>query len=768
MPSSFKIGMSIIFICTFLLLKHYKNYDSTKNNLDFVSYIEKTFYDIKFKIRGEKNLSGLVGALTADDKSIEIFGRWPFPRNIYEKSFKNLKKSGVKLISFDVFFTEKSRHLLDESTKDLEKIFLASNQKKNFFNEKIKELLKKNTPSDISLAQSILEFKNIVQGFFFVEKKTQMQNSAYNWNESFDRLQKSAIEFSDFPHQKTLKDYPNIIKHGAVTNIPILLEKVTKMGFANNQPDFDGMIRKSLLLQTIQGPTPSQFILVPSLALFTAAEYLNSEIIVHFDEIGINSLKLFPRKDGQILRNIPVSLDGQGKLLINHYGPFHKIPQISLQDAYFNRLPQKIPEILIYGGTATGTGDKKPSPFDENFDGLGHHITIVENILTQNFMNRPFFAPFLEITLLIFFGILFSYFLKYANALKAFLCVSAFLIAFYFLDIFFLFGKGYWYYAGMFYTQSIALYFGITVFKYFTEEREKKKIKLAFEHYLNEDVIEQLLEHPEQLKLGGEKKTLTVFFSDVRGFTTISENLPPEKLTAQLNEYFTPMTKIILNSKGMLDKYIGDAIMAVWGTPVFLEDHCDRALTSSLEMLQELEILKKKWAEKGLPILEVGMGLNTGEMVVGNMGSDQRFDYTVLGDAVNLGSRLEGMNKNYGTHIICSEFTKQNLKHPENFILRELDYIQVQGKLEPIRIYEVMGTQKENAKYLKDICQRYEEGLKCYREQKWDVAIQFFQDTINFRAGKDPPSAEFIKRCHRLKTQKIDAHWNGIWSFKSK
>ena len=768
-PSSFKIGILITLLCLFFLIKHYS---LPKNSIDIVGQLERVLYDIRFKLRGPKKLSGVVGALTADDKSIEKFGRWPFPRGIYEKAFQNLQNAGVKWIGFDVFFSEPSHRLLEESLPDLEKILISSNYNPKAFENGLAELLE-SSPGDISLGKSIDNFGNIVQGFFYLENDEQIKGSSYDWFNSFNRLKSSSIDFLDFPNGFSLNNYKDIISYGAITNTPIIAGKSKYMGFANNQSDSDGMIRKSILVRTIDpinkfGEKIGAPIIVPSLALSLAANYLASGVVIHFDPSGIDSIELYPTDSKKKQIKIPVYFDGLGKLLINHYGEFSKIPQISLEDAYNNKLPKDIPKILVYGGTATGTNDKRPSPFDENFDGVGHHVAIIENILTQNFMRRPISAPLIEVSLLLFTGILFSYALKYLNALKSSFFIILILATFFYIDEKYLFGQGNWYYAGMFYLQSISIYFGITIFKYFTEEREKKKVRSAFQHYLNPAVINQLMEHPERLKLGGDKKFMTVFFSDVRGFTTISEALSPEKLTSILNEYFTPMTKIILDSNGLLDKYIGDAIMAVWGAPIPMENHADKAVASSLKMLDELEVLQKKWKSENLPFLDIGIGLNTGDMVVGNMGSDQRFDYTVLGDAVNLGARLEGINKNYGTRIICSEFTKNALKEPHKFIFRELDNIQVKGKNEPVRIFEIMRFKEMDRQKALELVRLFEEGLALYRAQNWKEAIHKFKEAIRMNDGKDPPSEEFIERCNYLKEKGLEKDWNGVWVFKTK
>jgi adenylate cyclase len=221
-----------------------------------------------------------------------------------------------------------------------------------------------------------------------------------------------------------------------------------------------------------------------------------------------------------------------------------------------------------------------------------------------------------------------------------------------------------------------------------TEQREKKYIRQTFSKFVSKSVVDELLKDPDKLKLGGEKKILTVLFSDIRGFTTISERLTPEALVEHLNEYLQAMTDIVFKYYGTLDKYVGDEIMAFWGAPIPQDDHAVLAARASVEMMRVLGELNRKWVSEGKPELHIGIGLNTGDMVVGNMGSSSRMDYTLMGDNVNLGARLEGTNKVYGTNIIISEATYEYVK--EHIVARELDLIRVKGKELPVKIYELV------------------------------------------------------------------------------
>jgi len=233
-----------------------------------------------------------------------------------------------------------------------------------------------------------------------------------------------------------------------------------------------------------------------------------------------------------------------------------------------------------------------------------------------------------------------------------------------------------------------AAYLSQVVFRYFTEEREKRQIRGMFQRYVSPDVVDKLIEDPAKLRLGGEKRYLSVLFSDIRGFTTISEKLVPEELLNQLNQYLSAMTALVLSNGGMLDKYVGDAIMAVFGAPLELENHALAACKTALEMMEELRSLKQEWENEAKPILDIGIGIHTGEMIIGNVGSTKRMDYTVIGDNVNLASRLEGVNKELGTHVIISGATRQLVeKHVRT---RNLGDITVKGKERPVAIYELL------------------------------------------------------------------------------
>ena len=274
-------------------------------------------------------------------------------------------------------------------------------------------------------------------------------------------------------------------------------------------------------------------------------------------------------------------------------------------------------------------------------------------------------------------------------------------------------------------------------------------------------MVEQILKKPEMLKLGGARRDVTVFFSDIAGFTTISEKMDPEPLVRFLNIYLGAMTNIILGRQGTLDKYEGDAIMAFWGAPISQEDHAVRACNAALECQKKLGELRLDWERQNLPPFRVRIGLNSGEAIAGNMGSESRFDYTVMGDNVNLASRLEGINKQYGTELMVSEATRTLIG--DDFVCRELDLIRVKGKDKPVRIFELVGKKDEVAPEMVQKIGVFQKALEFYRSKNFMAAIEKFKTIAN-----DPPSGVFAHRCEVFIQNPPAADWDGVWTFTEK
>jgi class 3 adenylate cyclase len=420
-------------------------------------------------------------------------------------------------------------------------------------------------------------------------------------------------------------------------------------------------------------------------------------------------------------------------------------------------------KVYFYGLTATGTHDLNPMPFNPRYPMLGLHANAFNTMLTGKFIHRSKF--FGNTLLMLIIGLMMGYLVPRFRPVIGALFVVVLAVA-YLLVSFFLFKyKGAW----IDVTGPVGIitltYLVITFYNYITEEREKKYIKGAFQHYLSPTVIEQLVDNPDMLQLGGERKVLTAYFSDVAGFSSISESLSPEDLVSLLNEYLTEMCDIILNYEGTVDKFEGDAIISFFGAPISYDDHAKRACFACLDMQARLVELRKMWKEQGRPELNVRMGVNTGPMVVGNMGSKTRMDYTMMGDSVNLAARLEGAGKQYGIYTMISQFTYEVVK--EFVEVRELDRIRVMGKEEPVVVYELLSRAGELDGDSKKLVTGYNRALGHYKGADFKKAGTEFAKLLNDFPG-DGPAKTYVDRCEEFQAEPPPSDWDGVYVLKSK
>ena len=619
-------------------------------------------------------------------------------------------------------------------------------------------------------------------------------------------------------------------------NIPAIEGDKSHTGYFDAVLDLDGTVRKNALLRR------DGLSYVSSIAFKTylVDQKLTTQAVVDMENgagssggidkgnsQGISLGRVFKSletldSDAKTVLKIPV--DKKGQLQINYSGPSYMFPYASATDVLSDSRDLTITEriknsktgiwepiihkvdkaaflkgkILFLGATAVGIYDLRVTPFEENLPGVETHANALSNLLIETARARgekiatdaPGFlrrSPLEEMTMWLYLlvgGIALSALLTYFGSVAGLGITILFLAAVYFIDTYVLFKSGI-IVTTLFPVSLIVFDFvGLTSFKYFTEERKKRELKGTFEKYVSPAIVNEILADPENIELGGKKMELTVMFSDVRGFTTISEKLEPRALSDLLNSYLTPMTNLVFANKGTLDKYMGDAIMAFWGAPVHFKDHAKHAARCALQMLVKLKELQAEYRAKGLPEIEIGIGLNTGEMNVGNMGSDTVRSYTVMGDAVNLGSRLEGINKQYGTRIIISEFTFSEIK--DEFICREIDRVKVKGKAQPVRIYELVA-ESDNKRVADSANKRvadsanklavsaakisvlslFAEGLKLYNEQKFREAIERFTLALSFDAN-DAPSQLYVERCEDYLATPPPPDWDGVFTMTSK
>ena len=420
-------------------------------------------------------------------------------------------------------------------------------------------------------------------------------------------------------------------------------------------------------------------------------------------------------------------------------------------------------KLVLIGATATGIGDLRATPYGgTNYPGVEIHANTIDNILNDRFLKRDARSALIDALLIFTFGIPLGIWMALVQP-RWMWFGAALLLPLVALD-YGAFLRGWWLnftIPAMTLTGNVLL---VSLYRARVEEKEKRKVRTAFGQYLSPEVIRRLLVNP---RLVDPKKTdITVMFSDIRGFTSISEKLDAQELALFLNQYLSDMTRIVFKTNGTLDKYIGDAVMAFWGAPFEEPGHAAKACNAALEMMTRVCELQKQWEAQGKPSLDIGIGLNTGVASVGNMGSALRYGYTALGDAVNLSSRLEGLNKDYGTHIIANETTYQGAKD-DGFVFRELDLIRVKGKLQPVTIYQLMGRQADliadgSAETVRLQVEMFDLARELYRKRQWQAAQNAFQEILD-RWAKDGPSRAYWKRCQEYLFDEPPANWDGVF-----
>ncbi len=596
-------------------------------------------------------------------------------------------------------------------------------------------------------------------------------------------------------------------------NFPVLAHPTKHSGYFNADLDSDGTVRKSYLI------SHWGYNYFPSIALKAFMLANKFGIQVKINEEGFNRADETHKivsdfsatnENGDVVMKIPVN--ALGELSINYSGRqkmFAHIPAaellnnsetISYERAELDPKSKKFEiretknvnrkaflkdKILIFGATAVGIYDLRVTPFEENYPGVETHANVLSNLLVElkkteiaktgrvlpiELKDQPGFLrthvqeqSYMTFGIL-FFGAIFSYLLAMFSSIPGLLLTLCSATALYYADKFFLFGNGIVINIVIPLSFVLTLFIVLTFYKYFTEERKKRELKGTFEKYVSPSIVAEILADPSNIELGGKKMELTVMFSDVRGFTTISEKLDPRALSDLLNSYLTPMTSLVFENKGTLDKYMGDAIMAFWGAPIHFEDHAKWACRCALQSIVKLKELQLDWVAKGLPEIDIGIGLNSGEMSVGNMGSLTVRSYTIMGDAVNLGSRLEGINKQYGTRIIISEFTQRAAG--ESFITREIDWVKVKGKKLPVRIFELMSEGAPSAEAT-ELLKNWNAAFVAYHDKKFTESLNSFNLVLQL-VPNDEPSKLYVERCKDYLKEPPHESWDGIFEMKSK
>jgi adenylate cyclase len=452
-------------------------------------------------------------------------------------------------------------------------------------------------------------------------------------------------------------------------------------------------------------------------------------------------------------------------MLINYQGPWGTFPHYSIADVLQKGFPpDKLKgKLVLIGATATGIGDLRATPFGgTNYPGVEIHANTIDNILNDRFLKRNASSALIDAILIFTFGIPLGIWMALVQP-RWMWFGAGLLIPLVAVD-YGAFLHGWWLnftVPAMTLTGNVLL---VSLYRALVEEKEKRKVRTAFGQYLSPEVIRRLLVNARLVE--PRKTDITVMFSDIRGFTSISEKLDAQELALFLNQYLSDMTRIVFKTNGTLDKYIGDAVMAFWGAPFEEPGHAAKACNAALEMMKRVRELQTQWTAQGKPRLEIGIGLNTGVASVGNMGSSLRYGYTALGDAVNLSSRLEGLNKDYGTHIIVNETTYQAAKD-DGFIFRELDLMRVKGKLQPVTIYQLLGRKTDfeedgSAESVRLQVEKFTRARELFRDRQWEAAKSAFQNILD-EWPQDGPARVYLERCQEYSTSEPPANWDGVF-----
>jgi adenylate cyclase len=638
-----------------------------------------------------------VRILDIDDESLSQVGQWPWPRDVMAEIVARLNELGASAVVFDMVFSQPDRL----SPKSLMKMLPNRPE----FEEARKGLL--NIPDNDELFAQTVDGAYVVTGFAMTGGETSEAPPAIKagFAENGDRAAPYLPAYA-----------------GAMKVLSKIEDKVAGNGALNAIPESDGVYRRIPMFMTLNDKIyPS--LVAESLRVAQDASTFIIQAVGASGEEGFGETGLVSFKVG----GVKVPTDENGQIWVRFTGdiPERYVPAWKL-------LAGKAPveklegHIVLIGTSAAAMKDLRATPLDPAAAGVSLHAEALETILTGNFLNRPDFAHGLEVVASFLLGLLLIWLLpKWGSVWCAVLTLVAIAGvvggAWYAFDIY------NWLLDPIYFSVVIlVIYLTQSLLIFLATEAERSRVRGAFGMYLSPALVEQLASDPEQLKLGGEMKDISIMFCDVRGFTSISELYDPEGLTQLINKFLTPMTQVIMDRMGTIDKYMGDCIMAFWNAPVDVPTHVAEACNSALIMFEKLEELNLELEQEAannnrafLP-LKIGIGLNTGSCCVGNMGSNQRFDYSILGDDVNLCSRLEGQSKGYAVDIVISETTK--IAAPE-FATIELDLIQVKGKTVPVRIFALLGdAQVLASEWFKDMSAVHAELISEYREQNWGNA----------------------------------------------
>ncbi len=715
---------------------------------DLIRRIDYIIYDVRLKAQVlEPVLDDRILIVDLDERSLQEIGRWPWSRSkVSELVTKLTDELGAAVVTFDVVFAEPEKSdafalidLLDAQNPSLSQAL-----------NPVKPLIQQTFDHDKKFAQ-VLKDRPVVLGYYFNQNPSAISGALPPPLFTVDQLDGISLISTEW--------------QGYGANL-YELQRVSDSGFFNPILDPDGTVRSVPLLAQFDGGY------YQSLALATLRVYLGNPQVIPVFPLGVaddyGALEYLALRSQEIELDIPVQ---RGLVELVNYrasgGPnAGGYRYISAADILNNRIrPEEIEgRIVLIGTTAPGLLDLRSTPVNPAFPGVEVHANVLSSMLDGEFKMVPEYSQGVVLIFTLLVGIPLAIIMPLLTATWSMVSALFVFLSSLALNSYMFYEQNLVFPVAIVIVMAIAIFVFDVAYGYLSESRTKRQMVNLFGEYVAPELVSEMAANPTGYSMEGESRFLSVLFSDVRGFTTISESLEPNQLREYINEYLTCMSEIIRGNRGTLDKYIGDAIMAFWGAPIPDDQHATYAITAGLAMLEEVPHLNQRLVQRGWPALAIGIGINTGQMRVGDMGSKIRKAYTVMGDAVNLGSRLEGITKTYGVGLIVGQETQTDAP---SFAYRELDRVRVKGKDEPVAIYQPIKPQEQLTDDDKNELRTWQQFLIQFREQNWEQA-QHLLDQTRVKTQLPVLYELYSQRINVFKSNPPGEHWDGVTRFETK
>ena len=728
------LGLAIVLVFVGHAAKFYQ--------IGIVNQLDHIVYDTRLKVAMPRGIDERIVILDIDEKSLQEVARWPWPRDVMASLVTKLfDKYQIAIVGFDVVFAESD---YSSGIKRLDELASGELRRVPGFAEAYGKL-RPQLDNDGLLSRAI-KGKPVVLGYYF--------------NSDKDARRIAAIPEPVLP-KGTFSGKNNAITSwaGYGGNIAQFQASAATAGHINSMPDFDGVLRRVPLLAEYDGAYYEALSLavVRTLLGSPKVELGNPSAGGGSGYSGLEWLKIGP---------LTIPVDETASALVPYRGPKFSFRYVSLADVIADRIPADSLKgrIALVGATAPGLLDLRATPVDGVYPGVEVHANLIGGMLDQTIKQKPSYMLGAEVVLLLISGVVLASLLP---ALSPLLAVLVSLAA---MTLIVALNYVIWTHGGLLLPLASSLLMTVGLFMtnmaygYFVESRSKRLFTELFGQYVPPELVDKMAKDPQKYSMDGRSEQLTVLFSDIVGFTSISEALSPKDLSAFINEYLTSMSLVIRDHRGTLDKYIGDAIMAFWGAPVDEPEHARQGVLAALGMQARLLEVNEMIRARNWPPIRIGIGVNSGMMSVGDMGSKVRRAYTVMGDAVNLGSRLEALTRVYGVGVIVGQGTRGLVT---DIVFRELDKVKVKGKDEPVAIFEAVGLQETVGEALLEEIKLWHAFLSQYRAQQWDQAEKSLADLARMNP-EHKLYEEFSGRLSQMREMPPGPGWDGVMAFKSK